>query len=279
VPPVPTVRSQFDVWVSLPIAVLVACCSLGGIFLPSTYARETASWAAQGLGQDWVNLLIVAPALAIAGVRSLCGSLGARLIVGGALLYTTYSFLLYAFAVHFNALFLLYCATLGLSFYGLLAQLTWLAHEDGRKWYRGPVPSRITGAFLLVVAAGFALLWLGQVIPALIAGRDPEGLSDIGLPTNPVHVIDLGLLLPAMAVTGISLLRGGRLGHALGPVLLGFNVFLPLAITGMAFVMHARRVGPGVGLAAVTTGIAIASAALLLGFLGQLHRPETTGEA
>ena len=131
------VRRPFDAWVSLPLAALVAWSALGGIFLPSTYARETASWAAQGAGQDWVNLLVVAPALSIGGVRALRGSLRARLVVGGALLYTVYSFLLYAFEVHFNPLFLVYCATLGLSFYALLAQLVRLLHEDGRAWYRG----------------------------------------------------------------------------------------------------------------------------------------------
>ncbi|HSP18341.1 MAG TPA: hypothetical protein VLQ79_02430, partial [Myxococcaceae bacterium] len=87
-------RRPFDVWVSLPLAALVAWSALGGIFLPSTYARETASWAAQGMGQDWVNLLLVAPTLAVGGVLALRGSFRARLVLGGALVYTLYSFLL-----------------------------------------------------------------------------------------------------------------------------------------------------------------------------------------
>lgn len=260
---------------SLPLAVLVACAALGGLFVPSIYARETASWAAQGTGQDWVDLLLVAPALAVAGVHSLRGSLRARLVLGGALVYTAYSFVLYAFEVHFNSLFLVYCATLGLSFYGLLAQFPWLVGEDARSWYRGPVPARLTGIFLLVIAVGFGLLWLGQVIPALLAGRDPAGLSDIRLPTNPVHVLDLSLLLPALAFTGVSLLRGGALGHALGPVMLGFDVFMPLAIAGMVIVMQARGIGQGVGLGIVTTGIAMVSGALLFAFLGQVRADAT----
>ena len=81
-------RRPFDAWVSLPLAALVAWSALGGILLPSTYARETASWAAQGMGQDWVNLLLVTPTLAIGGARALRGSFRARLVVGGALVYT-----------------------------------------------------------------------------------------------------------------------------------------------------------------------------------------------
>ena len=263
-------RRPFDAWVSLPLSALVGWAALGGLLQPSTYARETASWAAQGMGQDWVDLLLVAPTLAIAGVKSLRGSLRARLVLGGALVYSVYSFLLYALEVHFNPLFLVYCAALGLSFYALLALLFRLLRDDARRWYRGPVPARLTGAFLLVIAGGFGLLWLGQVLPALLAGRDPAGLSDVGLPTNPVHVLDLSLLLPALAVTGVSLLRGGALGHALAPVMLGFNVLMPLAIAGMVLVMQARGIGQGVGLAIATAGIAVVSAALLFAFLAQI---------
>ena len=262
-------KKPFDAWVSLPLAALVAWSALGGIFLPSTYARETASWAAQGIGQDWVNLLLVAPTLAIGGVRALRGSFRARLVVGGALLYTVYSFVLYAFEVHFNPLFLVYCATLGLSFYALLALLLALLREGAPQFVQGPVPRRATGIFLLLVSGAFGLLWLGQILPALLSGRDPAGLSEIGLLTNPVHVLDLSLLLPALAVTGVSLLRGGALGLALAPVMLGFNIFMPLAIAGMAVVMQARGIGGGLGLAIVTAGIALVSAALLVAFLGQ----------
>jgi len=267
---VASVRRPFDAWVSLPLAALVACSALGGIFLPSTYARETASWAAQGTGQDWVILLLVAPALAIAGVLALRGSLRARLVLGGAFAYTLYSFLLYTFEVHFNSLFLVYCASLGLSFYGLLALLLSLLQGDARTWVRDAVPARVTGVFLLVLAAGFALLWLGQVVPALLSRADPEGLSEFGVFTNPVHVLDLSILLPAVALTGVSLLRGGVLGLALAPLMLSYAVFMSLATGGMAVVMQARGMGWGPGLATVTAGIALVSAALLVVFLRQV---------
>ena len=131
------------------------------------------------------------------------------------------------------------------------------------------------GIFLLVVAAGFGLLWLGQILPALLAGRDPAGLREIRLPTNPVHVLDLSLLLPALAFTGGALLRDRPLGYALAPILLAFNVFMSLAIAGMALVMQLRGVGPGTGLAILTSGLAVASAALLYAFLAQV--PDDAG--
>ena len=141
---------------------------------------------------------------------------------------------------------------------------------------RDAVPARVTGVFLLVLAAGFGWLWLGQIVPALLSGTDPAGLSEDGVFTNPVHVLDLSLLLPAVALTGISLLRRRVLGLALAPLMLSYTVFMSLATGGMAVVMEARGMGWGPGLAMVTTGIALVSAALLVASLGQVddRRPE-----
>jgi hypothetical protein len=76
------------------VAVLLAATSVGGILLPSTYARETASWRAQGIGQDWFDLLVVVPVLVTGAIRLRRGSRAARIVVGGALIYSAYSFVL-----------------------------------------------------------------------------------------------------------------------------------------------------------------------------------------
>jgi hypothetical protein len=113
-------------WLSLAafvLAAVFAATSLGGILLTSTYSRETASWRARGIGQDWFDLLVLIPVLVASGARARGGSRAARMVLGGALVYSAYSFVLYAFDVHFNALFLVYCAGLGLSFFSLAALL------------------------------------------------------------------------------------------------------------------------------------------------------------
>jgi hypothetical protein len=58
---------------ALALAALVATASLGGILMPSIYARETPSWAAQGEGQDWFDLVVVVPLLIGIGNAG-CGS-------------------------------------------------------------------------------------------------------------------------------------------------------------------------------------------------------------
>jgi hypothetical protein len=101
---------------SFPLAALFAGASLGNILMPDAYRRETALWTAQGLGQDWVDLLVVVPVLIVSATFALRGSRLSRLLLGGTLAYTAYSLVLYAFAVHFNSLFLVYAVALGLSF-------------------------------------------------------------------------------------------------------------------------------------------------------------------
>jgi hypothetical protein len=114
---------------SVLVAALAAVASLCGLLLPGTYARETAVWAAQAVGQDAANLFVAAMLLvSVAYIRR--GSLRAYLAWLGLLLYLVYAFAIYAFAVRFQFLFPVYVAVLGLSFYTLAGGL--LAADPAR---------------------------------------------------------------------------------------------------------------------------------------------------
>jgi hypothetical protein len=265
--------ARWPVALAFPLAALVAVASIGGIALPSTYARETASWAAQGMGQDWVDVLVVAPFLTIAAGLALRGSRAFRLMLGGALVYTAYSFVLYAFVVHFNALFLVYCAALGLSCFSLAGLVGGLLREDASSWFDERAPVRVAGGFLVLVALAFGALWLAEVIPSLASGTPPASIAEVGAFTNPVHVLDLALLLPAMLVSGLALLRRRSFGYALAPVLLGFNVLMPLAMAGMVAMMGRRGIPVDATPLYVLAAIAVGSAAVLAAFLRRL-RPD-----
>jgi len=260
-------RARVSDWAPFPIAILVAIAGLAGIFDPAIYARETASWAAQGIGQDWVNVLVAAPLLLAIGGVAFRGSRKARVLLGGALLYTSYSFVIYALAVHFNALFLIYCAVLGLSTFALVDLVTVLRADDPPSWYDDRAPIKTAAGTLLAIAAVFGAMWLAQDVPAVLGGDAPGELAAIGLPTNAVHVLDLSLVLPAMVITAVSFLRGRPLGRVLAPVLLGFGVLMALAIGGMVLVMNLRGVAidvtPVIAMVAVATVCVVVLGALL----------------
>jgi len=248
---------------ALALATLVATASFGGILLPSVYARETPSWAAQAAGQDWFDLVVLVPLLIGCAVGVLRGSRSAVLLLGGALIYSLYTFVLYALAVHFNALFLVYCAALGVSFFALVGLGNRLLGENARDWYREPPPVRLTGGALIVVGLLFYGLWLSQVVPAIARGTLPVDLAEVGLPTNPVHVLDLSIALPAMLGAGVSLLRRRRLGYLLGPMMLVFSILMSLTIATLVVVMRRRGLPGDLGLVGVFAVTALFTAALL----------------
>ena len=185
--------------------------SASGIFLKSICARETPSWAVQGIGQDIVNL-VAAVVLFIAVYFVNKGSFKAFLVWSGILLYLIYAYVIYAFDVHFNSLFLMYVAILGLSFYALVVSVIHLNVEGIQAYfcqYHSKSGERVlTGAW-------------HPILPALAKGGDPgsvdrkipQSVLQANLPTNPVHVLDLGIYLPAMLITGLLLWRRKLLGY------------------------------------------------------------------
>lgn len=247
--------SRFPAFAAFPLAGLIVLASLLGILVPGTYGQETASWAGQALGQDWVDLLLAVPCLLVAARSALSGSRRAELVLGGILVYVFYTFVLYAFTVHFNRLFLIYCAILGVAFFALVSLGAHLVHTDVRDRYESARSVRGAAAVLMVSGATFAALWLAEIVPALIEGRSPASITDAGLFVNPVHVIDLSIILPALLGAGWSLWRGRAVGRMVGPLLLAFAALMGFSIAGMMVVMRLYGVD-------VSSGVAIAMAAI-----------------
>jgi hypothetical protein len=138
--------------------------------------------------------------------------------------------MIYAFARHFNGLFLVYAAIVGLAFYALLVSLIALPLESQRPAFATTVIARTVIGFLLVVALLFAFQWLSKDVPALVSGTIPPSVQDNGLLTNPVRVMDQAVLLPGMITIAILLWRRQRVGALLAPPLL---VFAHLTVPGI----------------------------------------------
>lgn len=120
--------SKTALWLSLLVAVLVLLASGAGLLLTSTYASETRPWAIQAVAQDSANL-VSAAVLLIAAYFVSKGSIKAFLIWMGALLTLLYAYVIYAFAAHFNGLFVVYVAIVGLAFYTFLSSVLGLEPE------------------------------------------------------------------------------------------------------------------------------------------------------
>ncbi|HEY0468245.1 MAG TPA: hypothetical protein VGC79_28805 [Polyangiaceae bacterium] len=255
-PPEDAPRSVLAVF---PLAGLLAVVSSIGILSTSVYARETANWRGQAIAQDWVDLLLTVPWLTSAAVLASRGSRRGSLLLAAGLLYTFYEFVIYGFALHFNALFLPYCAILGVCFFALIGLGIRYVQEDVGRWYPPATPVRFAGVTLLAVGLLFAFAWLAEILPALVSGELPASVAEAGTVTNPVYLIDLSIVLPAHLLAGRSLLRRRTLGLVLAPILLGFDVLMALSLAAMMGIMAERGLPSSLAAAAGMLGLAVIS--------------------
>jgi hypothetical protein len=134
-------------------------------------------------------------------------------------------------------------------------------------------PVRLTGWFLIVIATLFAMLWLSEIVPDLLAGRASTSAADWKVPTNPVHVLDLAFFLPAVLLTGVLLLRRRRFGYATAPAQLILELTcLPILVTPA--IASSRGHDPGWPVLAPTGVIATATLVVLARFLRARRRPD-----
>jgi hypothetical protein len=250
-------------WLSASVAVLAAAGSAIALLVPEPiYGRETAALADAAIAQDLVNLFLVAPLMLILAARAYRGSLLSRICLIGFLGFTAYNYALYAFSIHFGPLFLVWVAVLGASVFamaGTLAAST--APMNSASLTRSGF--RLPGWFLIVAASLFALLWLSAVVPDLIAGRPSSSASVWDVPTDPVHVLDLALFLPAVCAIGVLLLRRHRLGWITAPAALLFFGLTSLPILVTPFIAQARGDTPVWLVMAPIGAVAVASLAVL----------------
>jgi len=255
------------VLLSTLMAAALAVVSFFGAFDATTYERDAASMAAQGAGQDLVDLVLVVPLLVISLVVMLRRSRVASLIFGGTVFYILYSFFIYAFGLHFNKFFLLYCLVLGCSLFTFILVILGLNKMEIQDWFNEKAPIRTAGVYLLFISAVFYVLWLKDIIPAVLKDTIPKSVSDYRLLVNPVHVLDLSFALPALVMTAVLLMKKRRLGYILAPILLVFIVILTIALAGMVVMAKTRGISEDMSIAAIFIVLAVISLVILTLFL------------
>jgi hypothetical protein len=257
-------------WLTAPIAVLLAVAAGGGLFVSGLY-HDNDNLVAQALGQDLVSLMVVLPALIASALLARRGSARAWLVWLGGLAYLVYSYVTYAFAIRFNTLFLVYVALLGCSSYALIGGLAATDLASIQAHFTPRTPVRGVSLYLAAVAGLFYILWLSEIVPALLAGVIPQSVLDSGTPANVVHVVDMAWLLPALAITAIMLWRKRPLGYTLAGALLTHLLLLVLAILSMALFQVRQDQSEAVAGLMIFGALSAATLAMLLWYLRGLE--------
>lgn len=137
-------------------------------------------------------------------------------------------------------------------------------------YFAANTKARPVSVFLMVLALLFYFLWLSEDIPAIVTGKIPQSVTENGLLTNPVHVLDLGLYLPAMIITSILLWRRKLLGYLLAIPLLVFSILTGTGILAIFFVMSSKGMPTGLGIEIFFAIIILVSLVLSVLFLREV---------
>jgi hypothetical protein len=251
---------------SLPLAALLIVCSAVGLLNPGIYELSTPNWLTQTVVQDGVNLFLITPVFLVSALYSFQGVKLAFLMWGGTLGYLVYTFLIYCFSVHFNALFPLYCMVLGLSTFSLF----WFISSQRRAPVITAVKRKsvlmLTGIYFIVISSVFYALWLSEIVGAVLANEVPRSLSDAGLMTNPVQVIDVSVFLPLVFIAGVMAIRAKPFVEILIPVILVFFVLMDITIGVLAIALWQNELGGSPVIALVMGALTVFSLVLLIIF-------------
>ena len=218
-PPRDGARFALPTWLSIPLVAVAASAAAFGVFDPSIF-RDPAMTAGNARGTALVILVLALPVLIGSIILTWRGSLRAQLVWLGALGYILYNSFVFAFAVHFNGLFLLYVAMLSLAFWSLLTLLRRLDPEVFRAHAAPGLPLRFIAGVLVVLTLLFFATWMRDIVPALIDHSAPAGLEGTGMLTNPFQVMDLSVVFALQLLTAVWLWRRRAWGFLLAPALL-----------------------------------------------------------
>jgi hypothetical protein len=200
------------------------------IYGKGLYRHMSAEVAPQGIAQDYVTLLIGIPLLVISFFKSRSGSLRARYLLAGTLGYFLVTYLFYTVMGMYNEMFLVYVALAGASFYAFLMTILSFEPSSLKHAFDEAAPLRAGGIFLIITTICIAMLWLSIVVPPLLDGSIiPVQVEHYT--TLIVQGLDLGILLPAAFISGVSMIRKKPFGYLFGPVYL---VFLSLLMTALS---------------------------------------------
>lgn len=125
----------------------------------------------------------------------------------------------------------------------------------------------------------FALLWLSEVVPAAIKREVPQSVLDAGLWVNPIHVIDLAVVLPAFMITGYMTVRGTRSGmFFVGPWLV-ISALMGASIVAAMILMTVEGFDNTFPPMAMVSFIVVASFYAAWRYLQRVEDPSVTRDA
>lgn len=214
-----------------PVAFTTARGETVMLYGHGLYRYDSANGASQMMGQDAVSLALGVPLLVLAVVLTARGSLRGRLLLTGALGYFLYTYASMAFLTAFNVLFLLYVALFSLSLFAFILALSGLDPEFVTRQVGAGFPRVGIIVLMAALVAFLTVAWLGRIVAVMQGTAGVNGLESYT--TLVIQALDLGVIVPTAALTGILLLKKHPWGYVLSSVVLFKTTLFGAALVAM----------------------------------------------
>jgi hypothetical protein len=234
------------------------------IYGQGLYHNDTVFAAAAFTGTDVVTLLVALPLLFVALRLTQRGSLRGAFLLTGALSYFLYNGASMGLGAAYNPLFLGYVALFGVSLFAFAAAFRAINRPDLPELITPGLPHRALAIFLFVAGIGTALIWLSDVVGALVVGQAPPMLGPYT--TKITYTLDIGIITPLAVLSGVLVLRRNALGYAMA-----FPITLLCMLIGVVVVAQTiTQLAFGIGFSPAQFVVFIASFVTMSLFAGRL---------
>lgn len=210
------------------------------------YQNDSVSIAAQGISQDIVTLIMGIPLLLISLILACRGTLKGRLLLTGTVGYFLYTYTSYSFLCMYNYLFLVYVALMSASLFAFILCMVSFDIESLKSAFSEKMPVKFIGGFQIFIAFTLLMMWLGKIAPTIVNGSAPLGLEHYA--TLVIQAMDLGIIVPAAAMSGVLIIKRKSIGYLLSSVIIIKGLTMLTALSAMII---------GQVLAGVEVGLAV----------------------
>jgi hypothetical protein len=193
--------------------VAVVASSVLGLAVDGLY--HEGAWAAEAFrGGDLVSLVVAAPLLVYALVRTVRGSLRWPVVWIGVLGYCVYDYSFYVFGAHFNDAFPLHIVAMSASLFAIVLGLPSLDWRAVGERFRNDRWAGWIGGVLIAVGVLQGAVWVVLILRYVATGQLLEEIPVAG--QHLIFALDLTLMMPSLVLAGVLLARRTTIGYFVG---------------------------------------------------------------
>jgi len=225
-------------WFLLALLSLIA--SLIGALNPGIYSKVVDPEFLPGMISQDLTTIIASIIILFCIVRTKKEDFIKQIIVLGIIAYLFYAYGIYVIEQFYNALYFLYMAIFGLSFYSIVYGVVNIRQDILQRVQLPRLMRNVSIGFLLFVPVLFFPLWISKLLPLIQTGQKIEA-------TYSIYIMDLCFIMPLFIIIAIMTAKELGLGLLLTPALFikSFTLLFPVGLSEILKIVYIQTANAG----------------------------------